>query len=239
MNRTSISVFRVGSYFQSALMSHLGESKIAKALTDYGTRATWTYCRQYGVWLLQCNHPHDCNDAACVIRKFIAVRPACAIVRSLIFFSPSVSPVGLFIRRGFRVSGAACPLPSCGVPADRTVFASGARRSVQHPESPELRQPDQQPEFTSIRAVDDNAGKLPGKRRPEWRSQSPLQNRRTALDPVGSKPRILLASLIRIEPLSNIGRREMLHLRLSHFEVITDCRSELVVPIGNLARAVT
>jgi hypothetical protein len=68
----------------------------------------------------------------------------------------------------------------------RTGFASGQRRFLQHPESPELRQPDQQPErHCSLRPSDADAEQLPRQQRSERRLQSAVPNRRPTFNPTG------------------------------------------------------
>jgi len=47
------------------------------------------------------------------------------------------------------------------VPIHRTAFSSGERRLFQHPESPELRQPDQLPDVSRIRIFNADAEQLP------------------------------------------------------------------------------
>ena len=70
---------------------------------------------------------------------------------------------------------------------DRTAFSSGESGFFQHLQPPQFRQPDQLPQFSSIRAIDADAEQHRWQRRPEWRPQSAVSNRRTALDPTGSQ----------------------------------------------------
>ena len=56
---------------------------------------------------------------------------------------------------------------------------------------PNFGQPDQLSEFSAIRAIDSDAGSIARKRRPEWRPQSALSNRRPALGATGSEARVL------------------------------------------------
>ena len=71
-------------------------------------------------------------------------------------------------------------------------FSSGESRLLQHPQPPQFWKPQQLSRFisgraeSSIWASDDDASKLPGKRRPERRPQSALPDWRTALDPACS-----------------------------------------------------
>ena len=56
---------------------------------------------------------------------------------------------------------------------------------------PNFGSPDQLPEFSSIRAIDPDAGSIARKRRPEWRPQSAVSNRRPALGATGPEASIL------------------------------------------------
>ena len=77
------------------------------------------------------------------------------------------------------------------IPIYRTNFASGQRGSLQHLQPPQFWKPHQLPEFSSIRAIDDDAGELPGKRRTERWPQSAISDWRTTLDTVGTEASIL------------------------------------------------
>jgi Carboxypeptidase regulatory-like domain/TonB dependent receptor len=65
-------------------------------------------------------------------------------------------------------------------------FSSGASGSFQHLQPPQFWKPHKLSQFSSIRAIDSNAGSLSGKRRPEWRPQSAVSNRRPAIGATGS-----------------------------------------------------
>jgi hypothetical protein len=77
--------------------------------------------------------------------------------------------------------------------------SSGARGSFQHLQPPQFRPAHQLPEFSSIRAIDADAGSIARKRRPEWRPQSAVSNRRTAIGATGSEAPILSIHFVPIE----------------------------------------
>jgi hypothetical protein len=74
-------------------------------------------------------------------------------------------------------------------------FPSGASGFLQHFQPPQFWKPRQLPHFSAIRPIDADAGGIAGKRRPEWRPQSALSNRRTALGATGSETPLLSAYL--------------------------------------------
>ena len=80
------------------------------------------------------------------------------------------------------------------IPICRSSFATGERRFLQHSESPELWQPDQLLELTTIRTRNPDAEQLPWQRWPERGPQSAVPNRRPALDPTRAQAAVLKKS---------------------------------------------
>ena len=93
-----------------------------------------------------------------------------------------------------------------GVQTPGAAFASGASRSFQPLQPPKFRAPNELPEFSSIRTIDADAGSIARKRRPEWRPQSAVSNRRTALRATGPEAGFLthLARATAADPIMKV-----------------------------------
>jgi len=72
-------------------------------------------------------------------------------------------------------------------------LSSGASGSLQHLQPPQFRPAHQLSQFPSIRAIDADVGRIAGKRRPEWRPQPSLSDRRPALGATGPEAPVLSA----------------------------------------------
>ena len=95
-------------------------------------------------------------------------------------------------QRPARIRRYACRFDAAeAVQTPGAAFSSGASGSFQHLQPPQFWPPDQLSEFSSIRAIDADAGSIARKRRPEWRPQSALSNWRPALGATRAEARVL------------------------------------------------
>jgi hypothetical protein len=108
-------------------------------------------------------------------------------------------------KRAARIRGDAGRFDSAEtVQTWRGAFAAGARGFLQHLQPSQLRASDQLHDFRSVRTIDADAGIIARQRRPEWRLQSAVSNRRAAIRTTGSEADVLIGLILLAECL-NVG----------------------------------